>query len=106
MVVSVSRESMSMRESVDAVAFVRFCYERRPVPWPELYDEMTSVAARGLFRGWGYLELAEHGIGFAIPDLPRLAALAGTIARGGTAVEAVPVPVPIAVSLAVADGGG
>jgi hypothetical protein len=76
------RESSEARESSDTLAFVRFCYERRPVAWPELYDEMTAVASRGLFRGWGYVELAEHGIGLALPDLPRLAALAGTIARG------------------------
>jgi hypothetical protein len=67
--------------SPDAIAFVRFCYGRRPVPWPELYDEMSAVASRGLFRGWSYPELAEHGIGFALPDLPRLAALVSTITR-------------------------
>jgi hypothetical protein len=67
--------------SPDAIAFVRFCYGRRPVPWPELYDEMSAVASRGLVRGWSYPELAEHGIGFALPDLPRLAALVSTITR-------------------------
>ena len=35
----------------DAVEFIRFCYRRRRVGWPELYDEMCAVAARGLFRG-------------------------------------------------------
>jgi hypothetical protein len=103
MIVPGSRELMSPRESADAIAFVRFCYERRPVAWPELYDEMTAVAARGLFRGWGYLELSEHGIGFAIPDLPRLAALAVVIARGGTPEQG-PAAVPVLVPLAVADG--
>ena len=99
-----AREMVSARElagshdgvatSPDAIAFVRFCYERRPVAWPELYDEMTMVAARGLFRGWGYLELADHGIGLALPDLPRLAAVACAIARRGAPVENCPAPEP------------
>ena len=37
----------------EAEAFVRFCYQRRRVGWPELYDEMCAVATRGLFRGMG-----------------------------------------------------
>ena len=49
----------------DAVEFVRFCYRRRRVGWPELYDEMCAVAARGLFRGMGPDDLADHGIGFS-----------------------------------------
>ena len=36
-----------------AEAFVRYCYQRRRVGWPELYDEMCLVATRGLFRGMG-----------------------------------------------------
>jgi hypothetical protein len=55
--------------------FVRFCYQRRRVSWPALYDEMCAVASRGHFRGMGYAELVEHGISFCLPDLPRLAAL-------------------------------
>jgi hypothetical protein len=73
--------------SPDAIAFIRFCYGRRRVPWPELYDEMSTVAARGLFRGWTYPELAEHGIGFALPDLPRLAALVSTVTRADAQVQ-------------------
>jgi hypothetical protein len=56
-----------------ALEFVRFCYRRRRVAWPELYDEMCAVAARGAFRGLGYAELAERGISFSLFDLPRLA---------------------------------
>ena len=63
----------------DAVEFVRFCYRRRRVGWPELYDEMCAVANRGLFRGFGCEDLAARGIGFALFDMPRLAALAGRI---------------------------
>ncbi len=59
--------------------FVRFCYRRRRVGWPELYDEMCAVASRGIYRGWGFAELAEHGIGFGLSEMPRLAALASRV---------------------------
>ena len=58
----------------EAIEFVRFCYRRRKVGWPELYDEMCAVASRGLFRGWGPDELEAHGIGFGLFEMPRLAA--------------------------------
>ena len=60
----------------ESLEFVRFCYHRRRVAWPSLYDEMCAVAARGAFNGLGYPELAEHGISFSLLDLPRLSALA------------------------------
>jgi hypothetical protein len=63
----------------DAAEFIRFCYRRRRVGWPELYDEMCAVAARGLFRGLGIDDLADHGIGFALFDMPALAAMAAGI---------------------------
>lgn len=63
----------------EAVEFIRFCYRRRRVGWPELYDEMCAVAARGLFRGLVTDDLAAHGIGFSLFDTPALAALAATI---------------------------
>ena len=66
----------------DAAEFIRFCYRRRRVGWPELYDEMCAVAARGLFRGLGAEDLASHGIGFALFDMPALAAMsAGIVAE-------------------------
>ena len=65
----------------EAVDFVRFCYARRPLAWPEFYDEMSAVAARCLFHGWGYPELAEHGIALTLPEMPRLAALVEAIVR-------------------------
>ena len=43
----------------DAIEFVRFCYRRRRVGWPELYDEMCAVVGRGLFRGYNADDLAE-----------------------------------------------
>jgi len=67
--------------SPDAVDFVHFCYERHPVAWPEFYDEMSAVAAQRLFRGWGFPELAEHGVSFTLAEMPRLAALVGSITR-------------------------
>ena len=61
------------RPSPEAEAFVRFCYQRRRVGWPELYDEMCAVATRGLFRGMGHEALAEIGVGFSLFQTPRLA---------------------------------
>ncbi|HEY6570665.1 MAG TPA: hypothetical protein VIZ22_10260 [Candidatus Limnocylindrales bacterium] len=63
------------RPSPEAEAFVRFCYQRRRVGWPELYDEMCAVATRGLFRGMGHEALAEIGVGFSLFQTPRLAEL-------------------------------
>jgi len=71
----VARPAQAPAPSADAVEFVRFCYQRRKVGWPELYDEMCGVAGRGLFRGWGPDDLAAHGIGFTLDQMPALAAL-------------------------------
>jgi hypothetical protein len=57
----------------EAFEFVRFCYRRRAVAWPELYDEMCAVAARRDFRGMGYEQLERAGIGLALTALLRLA---------------------------------
>ena len=68
-------ESRSAGTPSEAMEFVRFCYARRPVSWPQLYDEMSAVAGRGFYRGWGYTELAEHGIRLRsriCPDSQRL----------------------------------
>ena len=66
--------------SPDAIDFVRFCYRRRRVGWPELYDEMCAVAGRGLYRGWRFAELEEHGIGFSLHQTLELARIAGQVA--------------------------
>ena len=63
----------------DAVEFVRFCYRRRRVGWPELYDEMCAVAGRHLFRGYDADDLAGIGVGFSLFDMPALSILAGRI---------------------------
>ncbi len=63
----------------EAEAFVRFCYQRRRVGWPELYDEMCAVATRGLYRGMGTEALAEIGVGFSLFETPRLAQLVAQV---------------------------
>ena len=68
----VARSATENAVTADAVEFIRFCYARRRVGWPELYDEMCAVASRGLFRGWGPDDLATHGIGFGLFDMPGL----------------------------------
>jgi hypothetical protein len=70
----VARPAPARALTAEAVEFVRFCYSRRKVGWPELYDEMCAVAGRGLFRGWGPDDLAEHGIGFGLAEMSSLAA--------------------------------
>jgi hypothetical protein len=69
----VAPSATALELTPDGVEFIRFCYARRRIGWPELYDEMCAVASRGLFRGWGPDDLAAHGIGFTLFDMPRLA---------------------------------
>ena len=64
----------------EAEAFVRFCYARRRIGWPELYDEMWAVAVRGLFHGMGNEELREIGVGFTLTETRRLAELTRRVA--------------------------
>lgn len=59
--------------SPDIAEFIRFCHHRRPVSWPELYDEMCAVAARREFHGWDTDELARRGLTFTLFDMPRVA---------------------------------
>ena len=74
-----SRHAASDMPDPDAVEFVRFCYRRRRVGWPELYDEMCAVAGRGLFRGYTADDLADLGIGFSLFGMPALAVLSARI---------------------------
>jgi hypothetical protein len=80
----------------DAIEFVRFCYRRRRVGWPELYDEMCAVAGRGLFRGYDADDLAGIGIGFSLFDMPALSVLAGRIVAEELALRR-----PVAVMITV-----
>jgi hypothetical protein len=72
----VPRSAATSAPHPDAIEFVRFCYQRRRVGWPELYDEMCAVAGRGLFRGFSTDDLGEIGVGFSLFDMPALASLA------------------------------
>jgi hypothetical protein len=92
----------------EAEAFVRFCYQRRRVGWPELYDEMCAVATRGLYRGMGTEALADIGVGFSLFETPRLAQLVAQVVAeeqaarraAKAAVTVGPVAVPGAASAA------
>jgi len=59
----------------EAIEFVRFCYRRRRVGWPDLYDEMCAVAGRGLYHGFASDDLGRIGIGFALDQMPALATI-------------------------------
>jgi len=74
-----SRSAATGIPDPDAIEFVRFCYRRRRVGWPELYDEMCAVAGRGLFRGYDADDLAGLGIGFSLFDMPALSLLAARV---------------------------
>src|SRR5260370_25908762 len=39
-----------------AIEFIAFCFQRRSVEWPQLYDEMCYVARNRLYKGLGYEE--------------------------------------------------
>jgi hypothetical protein len=90
----------------EALDFVRFCYRRRHVAWPDLYDEMCAVAARGAYRGLGYADLADHGISFCLDELPKLAALTDRVVREEEAVHEARTPggVPMMLSAQPARG--
>ena len=74
-----SRSAAARPAHPDAIEFVRFCYRRKHVGWPELYDEMCAVANRGLFRGFDVDALSGIGIGLCLSDMPGLAAIAAQI---------------------------
>lgn len=78
----------------DAIEFVRFCHRRRRVGWPELYDEMCAVAARGLYRGYSADDLAGHGIRLGLFDMPSLAALTREVVAADLATRR---PVQVAI---------
>jgi hypothetical protein len=53
--------------------FIRYCHRRRPAGWPEIYDEMCAVAARGEFKGWDHDQFTSRGLTFALPEMQQLA---------------------------------
>ena len=74
-----SRSAAARPAHPDAIEFVRFCYRRKHVGWPELYDEMCAVANRGMFRGFDVDALAGVGIGLCLSDMPGLAAIVAQV---------------------------
>lgn len=56
----------------DVAEFIRFCHGRKPVGWPELYDEMCAVAARREFNGWDLEQFAARGLTFSLFEMSRL----------------------------------
>jgi hypothetical protein len=105
------RNAASGMSDPEAGDFVRFCYHRRRVGWPELYDEMCAVASRGLFRGYDADDLGGLGIGFSLFDMPALAVLSARIVAEEQALrrpvavmikpDITPVPLPEPTSVAV-----
>ncbi len=75
----IARAAPKAAPSEEAVEFVRFCYQRKKVGWPELYDEMCGVAGRGLYKGLGPDELAALGIRFTLFEMSSLAALVSEV---------------------------
>jgi len=89
----VARNAAAPVFTADAVEFIRFCYARRRVGWPELYDEMCAVASRGLFRGWGPDDLEAHGIKFGLLEMLHLSTtVAGVVAQDRALAKATPPP--------------
>ena len=64
-----------------AIDFIAFCFERRGVGWPLLYDEMCYVAGNRLYRGLGYEELREVGLDFTLSGLARTSRVASEVTR-------------------------
>ena len=71
----VPRTAATAAPHPDAIEFVRYCYHRRRVGWPDLYDEMCAVAGRGLYHGYCAEDLSRLGIGFALYEMPALATI-------------------------------
>ncbi len=64
-----------------AIDFILFCFARRAVDWPLLYDEMCYVASNRLYRGLGYEELREVGLDLTLGGLVRTSRVANEVTR-------------------------
>jgi hypothetical protein len=64
-----------------AIDFISFCFARRSVEWPLLYDEMCHVASNKLYRGIGYEELREAGLDLSLGGLVRTSRIANEVTR-------------------------
>ena len=64
-----------------AIDFITFCFARRSVEWPLLYDEMCFVAGNRLFKGLGYRELKEAGLDLTLGGMGRTSRLASEVTK-------------------------
>jgi hypothetical protein len=64
-----------------AIEFIAFCFQRRSVGWPQLYDEMCYVAGNRLYKGLGYEELKEAGLDFTLSGLARTSRVTAEVTR-------------------------
>jgi hypothetical protein len=64
-----------------AIDFISFCFARRSVEWPLLYDEMCYVASNKLYRGLGYHELRDLGLDLTLGGLVRTSRIANEVTR-------------------------
>ncbi|MEO8251959.1 MAG: hypothetical protein ABI578_05740 [Chloroflexota bacterium] len=81
----------------DVAEFIRFCHHRKRVGWPELYDEMCAVAARGEFNGWDHDQFAARGLTFSLFEMSRLSGwVRAVLAVSGEPIEGVASPTAVA----------
>lgn len=64
-----------------AVEFITFCFNRRAVGWPQIYDEMCYVAGNRLYKGLGYEELRAAGLDFTLSGLARTSRVTAEVTR-------------------------
>ncbi len=64
-----------------AIDFIAYCFARRSVEWPQLYDEMCFVAGNRLFKGLGYEELREVGLDLTLGGMTKTSRLASEVTR-------------------------
>ena len=64
-----------------AIEFIVFCFQRRAVGWPQIYDEMCYVAGNRLYKGLGYEELKEAGLDFTLAGLARTSRVTAEVTR-------------------------
>lgn len=69
------------RIAPEAIDFIVFCFQRRSVAWPELYDEMCYVAGKRLYKDLGYEELKQAGLDFTLAGLTRTSRIADEVTR-------------------------
>lgn len=69
------------RIAVTAIEFITFCFKRRSVEWPLLYDEMCYVAGNRLYKGLGYEELKEAGLDFTLGGLGKTSRIAVEVTK-------------------------